>query len=277
MRLIRHLTLLLLLTAPAAAGDLLQKPDLQREGEWTLRIRLPEGTGPHPMVIFLPGCAGWSAWERHSADRHFAALGQRGWGLAALDVLGARGLRSICIDVVNLEGLRDDAALAATQAAQALAADPRFDGRRLVFMGQSFGGSVALDLASVQRRKLAKAERVFAGVISYYPWCYATYGMGTTADFDTPVLVLGGALDKWTPVSKCVALAEAQASRETPTAFEVEIYPGAYHSFDLDEMPRIEMAGFDGLKIVAGNAEQAAYSRLRYGDWLGRLPVYVPQ
>ncbi len=277
MRLIRHLALLLLLTAPAAAGDLLQKPDLQREGEWTLRLRLPAGAGPHPMVVFLPGCAGWSAWERHSADRHFAALSAQGWGLAALDVLGARGLRSICTDVGLLEGLRDDAVLAATQAAQALAADPRFDGRRLVFMGQSFGGSVAVDLASVQRRKLAKAERIFAGVIPYYPWCYATYGMGSTADFDTPVLILGGALDDWTPVAKCVALAEAQAKRDTPTPFEVEIYPGAYHSFDLDEMPRYEVPGFDGLQIVEGNAEQAAFSRVRYRAWLGQLPAFVPE
>ena len=275
MRLLRQLAILLLLNTPATA-DLLQKPDLQDPGDWTLRLTLPVGPGPHPLVLFLPGCEGWGAWERHAAERHRAALVAEGWGLAALDVLGPRGLLSICTSNANLEGLRDDAALAATEAALALAADPRVDPTRLVFMGQSFGGSVALDLASPQRRKLASAARVFAGVIPYYPWCYDRYGLGTVADFDTPVLVLGGALDAWTPVKRCVTLAEAQAARGEATPFAVEIYPEAYHSFDLDEMPRYEIQGVSGTQVVAGNPAAAMASRERYRAWLRALAPFAP-
>lgn len=278
MHRLRHLALLLaccLLLQPARA-DLLQKPDLEKPGEWTLRLTFPEGAGPFPVVVFFPGCAGWGAWERHSAQRHAEVLKGMGWGVAALDVLGPRGILTICSNGGLLEGLRDDAALAATEAAQALAADPAVDASRIVFMGQSFGGSVALDLASPQRRKLAKAPRVFAGVIPYYPYCYDRYGMGTQADFDTPVLVLGGALDAWTPVSRCVTLAEAQAAREGATSFEVEIYPGAYHSFDLDQMPRYEIRGSTGTEVVEGNPEAAAASRQRYADWLRVLAPFRP-
>lgn len=262
---------ILLCWLPAAHADLLQKPDLAKEGAWKLFLKLPEGPGPHPLVVFLPGCAGWSSWERHSAERHRLALAGQGWGIAELDVLGAQGIDSICSDDGLLEGLRDDAALAASEAAAALGARDDVDEARIVFMGQSFGGSVALDIASVQRRKLAGAERVFAAVIPYYPYCYDRYGMGTVADFDTPVLVLGGELDTWTPVSRCVTLAEAQAARESPTPFVVEIYPGAYHSFDLDLMPRYEMQGYKGMEVVQGNEGQAKASRARYLEWLGEI------
>jgi len=259
--------LALLLGLPAQA-DLLQKPDLAVEGEWRLYLKLPEGPGPHPLVVFFPGCDGWGAWERHSAERHRLALASAGWGIAELDVLGARGIDSICSDDGLLEGLRDDALRAASEAAQTLGARPEIDGTRLVFMGQSFGGSVALDLGSVHRRKLAGVERVFAAVVPYYPYCYDRYGMGTVADFDTPVLILGGELDTWTPPSRCLTLAEAQAAREDPMPFVVEIYPGAYHSFDLDLMPRYEMQGYKGMEIVQGNEEQAKASRARYMAWL---------
>ncbi|HKY94019.1 MAG TPA: dienelactone hydrolase family protein [Kiloniellales bacterium] len=259
---------LALLFATPLHADLLQKPNLAAEGQWKLYLKLPEGPGPYPLVVFLPGCAGWSSWERHSADRHRQALAEQGWGIAELDVLGARGIDSICTDDALLEGMRDDAVLAASEAAAALGARDDVDESRIVFMGQSFGGSVALDIASVHRRQLAGAERVFAAVIPYYPYCYDRYGMGTAADFDTPVLVLGGELDTWTPVSRCVALAEAQAARENPAPFVVEIYPGAYHSFDLDLMPRYEIAGYKGLEVVQGNEAQAKASRARYMEWL---------
>jgi len=271
MRALALLLLGLLLLAAPAAAKLLQKPDYAREGAWWLYLRLPEGPGPFPLVVFLPGCAGWGAWERQSAAAHQAALAKAGWALAELDVLEPRGLASICASVTNLEVLRDDAALAATEAAQALAADPRIEGARIVFMGQSFGGSIALDIASPQRRKASQAAHVFAAVVPYYPWCYERYGLGVAADFDTPILVLGGALDAWTPVSQCVTLAAAQAARENPTPFVVESYPEAYHSFDLDEMPRYEIRGVDGTQIVAGNPAAAAASRERYLQWLAEI------
>ncbi len=264
--------LLVLLAAPAQA-KLLRAPDLAVEGAWTLYLTLPDTPGPHPTVVFLPGCEGWGPWERQSAARHGEALAGAGWAIAALDVLEPRGLDSICSDNAKLEGLRDDAGAAATAAAGQLAADPRIDGARIVFMGQSFGGSVALDLASPHRRALAAiaAPGAFAAVVAYYPWCYDRYGMGTRADFDVPVLVLGGADDAWTPVNRCLTLAEAQAARETPTPFEVESYPGAVHSFDLDEMPRYEIEGVAGTQVVQGNPAAAAASRRRYLGWLATL------
>jgi dienelactone hydrolase len=270
MRVLKLFCLLLLLTAPVHA-DLLKKPDLAKDDAWKLYLHLPDGPGPHPLVVFLPGCAGWGSWERHSSERHRLALAGLGWGIAELDVLGARGIDSICSNDGLLEGMRDDAVLAASEAAAALGARDDVDESRMVFIGQSFGGSVALDIASPQRRKLAGAERVFAAVIPYYPYCYDRYGMGTVADFDTPVLVLGGALDAWTPVSRCVTLAAAQAARADATPFVVEIYPGAYHSFGLDLMPRYEMQGYKGMEVVQGNEEQAKASRARYLAWLAEV------
>jgi dienelactone hydrolase len=271
MRTVFGIVALALLFAAPASADLLRKPDLSKDGAWKLYLKLPEGPGPHPLVVFFPGCDGWGAWERHSSERHRLVLAAQGWAVAELDLLGARDIDSICSDDALLGGLRDDAVRAATEAALELGAREDIDETRLVFMGQSFGGSAALDLASAHRRKLAGVERVFAAIVPYYPYCYDRYGMGTVADFDVPVLVLGGELDTWTPVSRCLALAEAQAARENPTPFVVEIYPGAYHSFDLDLMPRYEMQGYKGMEIVEGNEAQAKASRERYRQWLTEI------
>lgn len=237
------------------------------EPTWTLEVALPEGPGPHPVVIFLPGCGGWGPWERHGAERHAAALAAAGWGFARLDVLGPRGLDSICRDTGLLGGLRGPAVADASAAAESLAADPRVDGGRLVFMGQSFGGSVALDIASPQRRGLAGAERRFAAVVAYYPWCYANYGWPPGADFDTPILILAGAADEWTPVSRCRNL----TLKDAALPFRIEVFPEAYHSFDLDEMPRYVIGSVFGPQIVEGNAAAAAASRETYNSWLTEL------
>ena len=68
-----------------------------------------------------------------------------------------------------------------------------------------------------------------------------------------------------------VTLAEAQAKRENPTPFVVEIYPDSYHSFDLDKMPRYDIQGYKGMEVVQGNEEQAMASRARYLAWLAEI------
>lgn len=247
-----------------------QTASLDSGRDWSVQLYLPEGPGPFPVAVFLPGCEGWSSSEvRASGSAHRAALIEAGWGVAQLDVLGPRGIASICSNLRLLEDLRDDSVQAASAAAAELADNPRVDGTRLVFIGQSFGGSVALDIASANQRQAS--PRIFEAVVAYYPYCYARYGVERAADFDTPVLVLTGANDTWTPASRCQALEQDQSVQAGATTFTVEVFPGAYHSFDLDHMPRYEIQGVNGTEIVQGNATQAAASRRFYLQWLATV------
>ncbi len=234
---------------------------------WRYEIRYPEGDGPFPVVIFLPGCTGYGPWEvRDAADRHAALLTQHGYAVALLDLLKPRGLDSICTDLfwfdrMRVEGPRDVAA-----AAEALAEDPRIDAGRIAFMGQSFGGSMALDIASASSREKAEVEQpIVRTVVAYYPYCYGAYGGGGTVDFDVPVLIMTGALDDWTPVSLCTRFPQKDPS----VALQIETLPEAYHSFDLDDMPRYAIEGVGGdYHIVEGNPAAAERSRALYLEWL---------
>jgi dienelactone hydrolase len=75
-----------------------------------------------------------------------------------------------------------------------------------------------------------------------------------------PLLVLVGALDDWAPVAPYVALAQAN-----PTLVTVQVYPGAYHGFDIPG----NMTRSVG-HVIAYNAEATADARVRATEFLRR-------
>jgi dienelactone hydrolase len=236
---------------------------------WSYELRKPPGEGPFPAVIFLPGCGGYGpVMVRAGADKHANILLERGYAVALLDLLKPRGLDSICtelfwFDRMRIEGLRDVAA-----AARALAAEPGIDPDRIAFLGQSFGGSMALDIASISSRKTAKVGPIVKTVIAYYPYCYGSYGGGGTVDYDIPVLIMTGELDDWTPIGLC----QGFPPRDPTVEVRVEAMSGARHSFDLDmELFAVEGVGDGGrikYHLVEGNPAAAERSRALYLDWL---------
>jgi len=233
---------------------------------WSYELRLPEGDGPFPVVIFLPGCTGYGPSEvRAAADNHAALLNRRGYAVALLDLLKPRGLDSICTELVWFDRLRTEGPRDVAAAAADLAQNPQIEPDRIGFMGQSFGGSMALEIASVASRKRAGVEPpIVKTAVAYYPYCYGDYGGGGTVDFDVPVLIMTGALDDWTPVSLCTVFPQKDPS----VALQIETLPEAYHSFDLDDMPRYAIEGVGGdYHIVEGNPAAAERSRALYLDW----------
>ncbi len=219
-----------LLAAPATAADRLSGSG------WTLSLSVPKGKGPFPAVIVLPGCSGNAPAAVAAGLRdHARHLTSNGFAAGILDVLGGR---SICVDLAALGVRERSAARSAIAAAKKLAAHPRIDPKRLGFIGQSFGGSVALRLAS--------SPSPFRAVAAYYPWCR---GGGTRI----PTLIMTGDADTWTPVSRCRS-----------SGAQIVTYPGAVHSFDLKTLKPQAVKGVGGDFPVAGNAAAAASSQARY-------------
>lgn len=234
---------------------------------WSYEIRYPEGDGPFPVVIFLPGCTGYGPPEvREAADKHAALLTQHGYAVALLDLLKPRGLDSICTELFWFDRMRTEGPRDVAAAAAELAQDPRIDPDRIGFLGQSFGGSMALEIASISSRKKAGIEPpIVKTAVAYYPYCYGAYGGGGTVDFDVPVLIMTGELDDWTPIGLCTRF----PPRDPAIKLRVEPLPGAYHSFDLDDMPRYVIEGVGGEDhIVEGNPAAAERSRALYLEWL---------
>ena len=189
----------------------------------TAELYTPRGPGPIPAVILLHGCGGigpnvkeWAVWLRHE-----------GYAAFVLDSFGGRGLKRLCAGSAQLTGpMRAPDVFAAAVYLKTL---PQIDSRRIASIGYSHGGWTLLTSASTEARYPDASIRAF---ILFYPSCGGWKRLPGT----TPVLMLLGAKDDWTPAAPCEALAKAAsaAGRSVTTV----VYPNAYHHFDGAEVRR---------------------------------------
>jgi dienelactone hydrolase len=187
-------------------------------------LRLPEEAGRHPAVVLLHGCRGF-------ADRIDQRWGQTlaSWGYVTLtiDSFGPRGLGDICggrfprdLDFDAYRGLNF------------LVRQPFVDAKRVVIMGFSQGGSLAL--LAIERGAIEQTyENKFRAAAAFYPACDGLTGI-TTA----PALILIGERDELT--QGCRDLAEGRGgdygmsrSPGEGAGVRLVVYPDAYQGFDV--------------------------------------------
>ncbi len=190
----------------------------------------PEGSGPHPAVVMMHGCAG--AYDskgvlgaRHRAWGEF--LASRGFAALMLDSFRSRGIGSLCTVKFSERTLKESDRVGDAYAALAwLRQQKDTDANRIALLGWSHGGGVALDAIS---RKPEGSEG-FKAAVSFYPGCTARNKRADKFHPYAPVLVLMGAADDWTPAAPCKALTESVAARGEP--MNIVLYPDSYHDFD---------------------------------------------
>ncbi len=183
----------------------------------------PSGPGPFPAVVLLHGCGGMRSnevlWRAFFTNLGFVTL--------AVDSLRPRGLGQICKGT----GLVTSAMRAADAfaALDYLADQPYVRPDRIMVMGFSHGGGIALDVVTAFRidARPADAPR-FNASVALYPSC--SYVRRQMAEYRAPVLVLVGEADDWTPADACRQLAERH-----PELITLKTYPGALHAFDVLE------------------------------------------
>jgi dienelactone hydrolase len=157
-------------------------------------IYRPAGAGPFPALVRLHGCSGIQpnsiAWGRWLVSEGYAAL-----------VLDRRGLKRLCGDSSPLTvGARAPDVFAAARYLETL---PLVDPARIGVIGWSHGGWTALQSS---RFEDAYPDVHLRTRIAFYPSCsdLAIYRS------DTPLLMLLGADDTWTPAEPCRYMAERQ-------------------------------------------------------------------
>ncbi|MFL6793163.1 MAG: dienelactone hydrolase family protein, partial [Bradyrhizobium sp.] len=151
----------------------------------------PDGDGPFPAVVYRHGCSGLITQNRHRVGELLT-----GWGYVALavDSFATRGIKETCD---HLMPARQGDALGAMLYLSKLGfVDPQ----RIVVMGASQGGIVALQLASDRPIKLFAIpdEPKFKAAVAFYPICGVA-----TEQLTIPTLILIGELDNWTPAKDC--------------------------------------------------------------------------
>lgn len=220
-------------------------------------LTMPEGTGPFPVVVYIPPCGGPN-FPLELAQEKIWIEQLRSKGIASLivDPFVPRGLAqgncdkvlTVLADVQNKnEAVLNILAQGGSDAAAAVKAVktmPGIDPDKVFLMGLSYGATASLYAQDPK----APGEHAtgIAGVVAYFPLC------DSNAEATVPTLIMIGDKDDWTgPVAACEGL-------RAKSNFDVVVYPGATHAFTMPFEKQIEVAGHILAHDAAATKDAAA-------------------
>lgn len=227
-------------TRPAGAA----KAALQAE------LFKPKGDGPFPAVVLMHGCGGWQSAVLsglHSHTQHFL---DHGYAVLNLDSFGPRGTSggTVCESTARLVRALDYRTYDAFDALRYMRSLPYVDKDNIFLMGQSNGGSVAINAAKARRRDGYRAAA------AYYPWC-GSLG-GSKVRLSAPLIIFSGGHDDWVPAWQC------RHKRSIGASLKVVEYASAAHSFDLPIAAQRylgKLIGFDQSATVDSRIRMLAF------------------
>lgn len=231
----------------------------------------PSGDGPFPAVVQLHGCGGLEAqsyrWARWFADHGYVAL--------VVDSFGPRRVKGDCRSGPDEPPItaRFDDAFGALRYLRTL---PFVRGDRVAAIGWSQGGVYAIavingpSLERARKRGVDVPAMGFAAAIGVYPGgCFSLVNERVIS----PLLVLIGGADDWTPAAKCEEMVTAMASRGADAS--IVIYPGAYHYFDVEGQPREVLADVENDDKPDGHGATVAYQAAAASDAYRQVEAFL--
>jgi dienelactone hydrolase len=154
-------------------------------------------------------------------------LNDLGVATFVIDNFTGRGVKETATDQSRLSPAADVAG--ALAALRLLATHPSIDPSRIGVIGFSRGGSAAINSALEPiRHAIINDDLRFAAHVARYPGCAVPF---VSAHLDgSPMLMLLGGKDDYTPASFCLAYAEKL--RAKGASVREVVYPNANHAFD---------------------------------------------
>ena len=185
------------------------------------KIFRPKGAGPHPAVVFMAGCSGFTPGF---APEHYKLVAkkllEKGYVVVFADYL-ERHSKMDCMEGTAVEAAEDLVA-----AATWLKSQPSIDPTRITAMGWSFGGNAIL----VAINKYKTEQLGFSRTVVYYPTCGGLWQWKAKV----PVLMLLASEDRMARSDMCQDAAKDSANTDK---VKMVIYDGAQHCFDMSELP----------------------------------------
>lgn len=234
----------------AGALERVEVPSLDRRTgaplqQTALWFRASGEDGPAPAVVLLHGCGG--PYQR-AGDTSELSVRMReytrrfnAWGVHVLvtDSLTPRGERELCTQRIGARKVTSrERRLDALGALQWLAARSDVDPQRLGLVGWSHGGSAVLSATHGDHPDVRNSPVRAAMAVAFYPGCNPWSRPGAYTPV-SPLTLMIGAADDWTPAEPCHALAQHVAQRGLVPGVTLHVYEGAYHGFDGRESVRL--------------------------------------
>ncbi len=225
-------------SAPALAQQNVRVPVEQggRTVQLAAQLFRPAGTAAAPAVAIFHGCGG----PGQNTARMAGLLMSWGYVALVIDSFSARGMKDVCGKNWPTQADAEARAHDIDAALAWLRKQSFVDPRRLVFMGYSYGGGVAM-LRALSPRLDDRTPAPARAAILLYPDCALADALGPKLAVRQPTLFAMGALDDWTPVSQCQAVVDRVVQGRD--LVETRIYDGAHHSFDALGLPVRYLSG----------------------------------
>ncbi|SFI32068.1 Dienelactone hydrolase [Bosea sp. OK403] len=268
----------------AAAQESVSFRSLDNETTLTAYLDRPATEEARPAIVMMHGCSGlldrngrilpiYHAWAR--------MLVAKGYVVLVVDSAKSRGFGQSCTAGLPRRTMLRDRPKDAYAALQYLQAQRFVRADRIALMGWSQGGATVL--LTINEKSIGRPQPLaqdFNSAIAFYPGsCSETFqtrpytqvepGRWTT---QTPLLVLFGEADVWTPFAPCEAFVNAAKARGNP--LELKSYPRAVHAFDAPNADRRELPAYrngDGpIPLIGTDDEARADALLRVLAFLER-------
>jgi dienelactone hydrolase len=189
------------------------------------------GQASRGTVVALHGCGGLYATvgsrkgqlnARHQAMADL--LVAEGYNVVFPDSLTPRGETELCTQKIGTRKIDQTERRADVLGTLAwVATQPWAQPGRIALLGWSHGGSAVLSSTDASRADVRGQSVKPAVAIAFYPGCAAALKSGYKPS--TPLVLMLGEKDDWTPPGPCVALGQAVGA-------EVNLYADSYHDFD---------------------------------------------
>ena len=229
-------TLALAMTTPSFAENIkIAAPHLGDDKPLRAQWFTPEaGKASGAAAILLHGCGGLGANGNLNA-RHKAAkdwLLERGIAVVLPESFTSRNVEQICTERLQSRTIHQSDRVQDVIATRAwLNAQPGIDSKKIVLWGWSHGGSTVLSTVTHKPIFGDFSENVkFAEAIAFYPGCSAYANANSPQKSSSPLTILMGEADDWTPAAPCAAFTARLKNNDQDVS--LTLYPGAFHDFD---------------------------------------------
>ena len=250
---------LLALMLAAAEGANFRFKSVVPQKKWTRTLSgelvLPQGKGPFPAVIFLHPCAGITPPVRRSLHAHARMLARHGFAVLTFEVSARAGWAAARPVAGRLRLWRPfSCSMMRSMPKRRSRARPRSTATTFSSPGRVLGAIAALK-AALKSQSLH--DSAFRAAAAWYPSCrFLAY----STELKSPLLVLGGGKDDWTPPRICQSA--KKDGRMTGAEYDVIVAPRALHGFD---QPRKRYRyhghwlGYDAGATAAGRKAMVAF------------------